>query len=447
MRGLSPEVFEARRERVMEAIGEGAVAVVVGAGEKQRSNDTNYPYRASSDVIYLTGFEEPKTVVVLAPGHEGGEVVMFVPGRDEKYERWEGRRQGPEGAVENYGADAAYALDDLDEELPRFLEGRQRLYYTLGSNGDFDERVIRWVQELRHARNKAPKAPGEIADLRDLLHGLRVHKTAEEMALMRRACEISSEAHVLAMKHCRPGMHEYELQALVEYHFRRSGGDFPAYASIVGAGDNATILHYTDNRDRIEAGDVVLIDAGAEYQFYAGDITRSFPADGRFRPAQRDLYEAVLEVQEEVVAAIEPGVTYESLQEMSRRGLSEALVDLGLLEGDGETVYEEELYKDYYPHSIGHSLGMDVHDVGLIPKEVEADRPLEEGMVLTIEPGLYVPASDEEAPEAFRGVGIRIEDDILVTAGGHENLTADCPKSVDAIEALVGSGAEEALTL
>ena len=447
MRGLSPEVFEARRERVMEAIGEGAVAVVVGAGEKQRSNDTNYPYRASSDVIYLTGFEEPKTVVVLAPGHEGGEVVMFVPGRDEKYERWEGRRQGPEGAVENYGADAAYALDDLDEELPRFLEGRQRLYYTLGSNGDFDERVIRWVQELRHARNKAAKAPAEIADLRDLLHGARVEKSPEEVQMLRRACEISSEAHILAMKHCRPGMYEYELQALVEYHFRRSGGDFPAYSSIVGAGDNATILHYTENRSQIEAGDVVLIDAGCEYQFYAGDITRSFPADGTFRPAQSDLYEAVLEVQEKTVAAIKPGVTYESLQEMSRRGLCEAMIDLGLLDGEVDELLEEKAYSDYYPHSIGHSLGMDVHDVGLIPVEADADRPLREGMVLTIEPGLYIPGTDEEAPEAFRGTGIRIEDDVLVTADGVENLTSSCPKSVDAIEALVGSGDREALEL
>ena len=444
---LSSEVFERRRSRLMDQIGDEAVAIIVGPPPRNRSNDTDYRYRPSSDVLYLSGFREPNAVLLLAPGHGEGEFVMFVPDRDEKKERWEGRRAGAEGAIENHGADAAFELRELDEKLPMWLEGRKQLYYTLGSNEAFDRRVIEWVQKLRHRRHGISAAPGTIVDVRDLLHRARLTKSVDEMKLLRRACQISSEAHQLAMKHCRPGMYEYELQALVEYHFRRSGGEFPAYTSIVGAGDNATILHYTENNSQIEAGDMVLIDAGCEYQFYAGDITRSFPSDGTFRPAQRDIYQAVLEAQKAAIDDLKPGLSYEELRENTQRRLAEAMVELGLLDGSVDELLEEEKHRDYYPHSIGHPLGVDVHDVGLHRESKDEARLLVEGMVMTIEPGIYVPQSDESAPAEMRGVGVRIEDDVLLTASGVENLTADCPKEVDAIEELVGSADASALDL
>ncbi len=447
MEALPDEVFERRRRQLMDEIGDHAVAIVVGPSLQKRSNDTAFPYRPSSDVLYLTGFREPEAVLLFAPGHEDGEFVMFVPERDEKMERWEGRRAGPEGAVDKFGADAAFGLDELDDELPNWLKGRDRLYYTLGTDDDFDAQVIRWTQTKRHRRHGLPKAPGVIADLRDVLHVARLQKSNEEVELIRRACEISTEAHILAMKHCRPGMYEYELQALVEYHFRRSGAEFPAYTTIVGSGDNATILHYTDNRSPIDDGDVVLIDAGCEYQFYAGDITRSFPANGSFTPAQRDIYQAVLEAQKAAIDDIEPGFSYDQLRENTRRRLTQALVDLGLLDGSVDELVEEKEYRAYYPHSIGHSMGVDVHDVGIMRESEDDEVALVEGMVLTIEPGIYVPKSDESAPEEMRGVGVRIEDDVLITASGTENLTPDCPKTVDEVEDLVGSGEPSALKL
>ncbi len=441
MYSFSPESFAARRRQFMDHIGEDGVAILVANPESTRSKDTEFPYRPASDILYLSGFREPQTVLVFAPGHDDGEFVMFVRARNPGEEQWTGRRAGPEGAMSDYGADAAFTLDDLDEKLPGFLEERERLYYTLGEHPKFDARVTRWINKLRHRRNKPSGAPGALIDVRDILHEMRLRKGPEELDLMRRAAEISSQAHVLAMKHCRPGMHEYELQALIEYHFRKSGAEFPAYTTIVGTGDNATILHYVDNRDVIEDGDVVLVDAGCEFEFYAGDITRSFPASGQFTSAQRDFYQAVLDVQVDLVDSIRPGLPYEELKAKSVRGLTQAMVDLKLLSGSVDELVEQETYKKYYPHSIGHWLGIDVHDVGPYHDVDGASRLLDPGMVLTIEPGLYVPRTDEDAPEEFRGVGVRIEDDVLVTDEGYENLTSSCPKAVDEIEAIVGTDA------
>lgn len=436
---FTAEVYKERRRQLMELIGPEGVAILAGPPLRQRSHDTQYAYRPSSDILYLTGFKEPETVLVLAPGHGDGEFILFVPDRDPLMEQWEGRRAGPEGAVRDFGADLAFGLSELEENLPKFLAGREQLYYTLGTREDFDRRVVKWTQELRHRRNRGSQAPGQIIDLRDLLFQARLFKSPEEIAVLERACQISSEAHILAMKYCRPGMWEYELQALIEYHFRRSGGEYSAYTTIVGAGDNATILHYTENDCQIGEDDVVLIDAGCEYGFYAGDITRSFPASGKFTPAQRDLYQAVLEVQEAALADLRPGLTYEELQANTQRRITEALVDLGLLSGSVDQLVEEKKFSQYYPHSIGHSLGIDVHDVGMYRESEEVGTVLKKGMVLTIEPGIYVPAADASAPAALRGVGVRIEDDMLITASGARNLTADCPKSVEDVEGLVGS--------
>lgn len=442
MYSFSPETFAARRRDFMERIGPDGVAILVANPESTRSHDTNYPYRPSSDILYLSGFREPQTVLVIAPGHDEGEFVMFVRDRDPSKEQWEGRRAGPDGAKETYGADAAYTVDEIDEKLPAFLEERERLYYTLGRNGQFDKRVTGYINSLRHRRSKPSGAPGALIDARDILHDMRVRKNPEEIELIRRAVDVTSEAHVLAMKHCRPGINEYELQALIEYHFRKNGAEFPAYTSIVGAGDNATILHYVENRDTIEDGEVVLIDAGCELGFYAADLTRSFPASGKFTPAQRDLYEAVLDCQLAVIDAIAPGLAYNELQDLAVRKLTEAMIDLKLLDGSADELIEEKAYKKYYPHNIGHWLGIDVHDVGPYHDTEGSWRPLEPNMVLTIEPGLYVPEGDEDAPEALRGVGVRIEDDILVTDDGYENLSRACPKAADEVEALVGSASD-----
>lgn len=442
MNTVSAETYAMRRREYIKRIGPKGVAILVASPESTRNNDSGYPYRASSDILYLTGFSEPKTVLVIAPGHPDGEVVMFVQDRDPLREQWEGRRAGTEGAVAQYGADVAYTVDQIDEKLPGYLADREQLHYTLGQQPKFDERVIRWVHSLRHRRFKPSGAPKAILDVRDIIHEMRVRKDDAEIAQMRKAAKVSAEAHILAMQHCQPGIYEYELQALIEYHFTRNGADFPAYTSIVGTGANATCLHYNENRDRIEDGDIVLIDAGCELGFYAGDITRSFPASGKFTPAQRDLYQAVLEVEMSTIEILRPGLPYDAIREHSNRGLCQAMLDLNLLSGTVDQLMEEESFKKYYPHGIGHWLGLDVHDVGSYYEPNGDSRKLEPGMVLTIEPGLYVLPDEEDAPEALRGVGVRIEDDILITEDGYENMTKSCPKSVEDIEALVGQNAQ-----
>ncbi len=439
MYSLEPEHFASRRDDFIDAIGPDSVAVFTANPRQSRSKDTDFPYRPSSDILYLTGFRGPGAVLVVAPGHPDGEVAMFVRPRDEEAELWNGTRPGPEGVEAEYGADVAYPVDEIDERLPEFLEDRERLYYTLGRDESFDRKITGWLHDLRHRRSEPSAAPRCLVDARDALYELRLHKRPEEIALMRRANEVTAEAHVMAMRHCRPGMHEYELQALLEFQFQRHGAEFPAYPSIVGAGDNATCLHYTDNRDRIGEDDVVLVDAGCELEFYAGDITRSFPASGRFSPVERDVYRAVLDAQKAAIDDVEPGLPFDELQGRTVERLTESLVDLDILEGSIDELIDEEDYKDYFPHKVGHWLGIDVHDVGPYHDDEDEWRALEPGMVVTIEPGLYFPAADDEIPEAFRGLGIRIEDDILVTEQGHENLSKACPKEPDAIEDLVGS--------
>ncbi len=439
MYSLPSSEFAARRRAVMDAIGEDGIAIFVAPPARTRSNDTAYRYRPSSDILYLSGFREAETVLVLAPGHGDGEFAMFVPSRDPLHEMWEGRRAGPEGARANYAADAAFAIDELDAVLPRYLQGRKTLYYTLGNDSAFDARVTGWMNKLRHRRNAPPAAPGSLADARDIVHELRVFKSAAELDLMRAAARLSSQAHVLAMEQCRPGMHEYELQAIIEYHFRRHGAEFPAYTTIVGGGANATILHYTENRDRLEADQVVLIDAGCELSFYAGDITRSFPVSGKFTPAQRDVYQAVLEVQIAAIEDVRPGVAYNILQQNTARRLTQALIDLGLLRGPLDELVAAEKYKKYYPHNVGHWLGIDVHDVGSYYDPQGRWRALRPAMVLTIEPGIYITHDDEDAPVELRGLGIRIEDNIVVTETGYENMTIDCPKQIAQIEERIGT--------
>jgi Xaa-Pro aminopeptidase len=439
MYSLDPDIFAQRRADLIDRIGEESVAIFTASPHQTRSKDTRFPYRPSSDILYLTGFREPETVVVLAPGHEDGDFFMFVRPRDEDAERWDGRRPGPEGACEDWGADQAWPVDDVDDKLPELLAGRDTLYYTLGNDSEFDSRVTRWLNELRHRRGKPPAAPEKLIDARDIIHEMRLRKRPAELELMREAADVSAQAHELAMKYCRPGIREYELQAIIEYHFQRHGSEFPAYPSIVGSGDNATILHYNENRDTIDPEDLILIDAGCELEFYAGDITRCFPASGEFSPAQRDVYQAVLEIQQATLDEAEPGMNLDELQSNCERRTTRALIDLGLLEGSVDELVEEEAFKQYFPHKIGHWLGIDVHDVGPYRHTDGSWRSFEAGMALTVEPGIYIPESDESAPDDLRGIGVRIEDDIVFTSQGHENLTDHCPKSIDDIEEIVGT--------
>ncbi len=434
---MSDGVYEQRRARVLEAMGPRGVAIFFSGGESVRSRDTTYPYRASSDVLYLTGFEEPEAVVVLGACMEAGPLAMFVRPRDPEQEIWHGRRAGVEGARERFGADAAFEIGSLAKELPRLLEEAEEIHYQLGQPSD--ALVIGAVGGLRARRGKAPAGPTVWRDARALVHPLRLIKRPEELSLLRAACALTAEAHLAAMKACRPGMHEYELQALIECIFVKNGALAPAYGTIVGAGVNATILHYTENRSAIGPEDLVLIDAGAELGYYAGDITRTFPASGRFSGVQRDVYQAVLEAEEAGIELCRVGSSWQSIHEATVKSLTQSMVDLGLLNGQVDALIEDESYKKFYMHKTGHWLGMDVHDVGPYYEGQQASS-LQVGVVQTIEPGIYIQHGAEGVDERFWGIGVRIEDDVLTTADGPEVLTSGVPKSVEAIEALVGSG-------
>ena len=443
---ISAQDYARRRDAIFDAMGPGSIAVFAASAERTRSHDTSYPYRAHSDLLYLTGFQEPEALLVLISG-ASNETILFVRERDPLREQWDGRRAGPEGALAHYGVDAAFTLAQLDEVMPRLLQHRHRLYVTLGQSPELDARLLAWSATLRQRRTGPDASPRAILDAAALVHPLRLIKSQAEQDLMRRAAQITCQAHELAMRACRPGLREYELQALIEFHFKRSGALSVAYNSIVGAGVNATILHYNDSLDLCQDGDLLLIDAGCELDYYAADITRTFPINGRFSSPQRDLYQAVLEVQQAAIDDCQVGLVYQELQRRAVSRLTEAMIQLGLLKGSLEELIEQQRYKRYYPHGLGHWLGMDVHDVGPYFEpaqgpgdEVARGLTLVPGMVLTIEPGLYIPAHDEDAPAALRGLGVRIEDDILITPQGPDNLTASCPKTIQALEAILGTG-------
>ena len=422
----------ARRERVMAAMGD-AVMVVVAAPERVRSGDVTYPYRQNSDFAYVTGLLEPEAVCVLAPG-TNDPYVLFVRPHDPERAIWVGRRTGPDGAMRDHGADAAFPLNDLEQELPRLLRGTDVVYLDLHRDDALTARVLTAVRSAQAARPRTGTGPTTMRDLSDVLHEQRLVKDADEIATLREAITIACEAHRIAMETAQPGMTEYEIEALVEYTFRRRGAAGPAYPSIVAAGVNATILHYTDNHAGLRDDQLLLLDAGDEYGGYCADVTRTFPVGPRFAGAQRDLYDAVHAAQRAGIDAVRPGATLEAAHEAAVGVLCQALVDLGLIEGPFETALEQELFKQFYMHRTSHWLGRDVHDVGQY-RVGDTPRALAPGMVFTVEPGLYVP-EDADVPPAFRGIGIRIEDDVLVTPDGVEVLSAAAPKDVAQIEAL-----------
>ena len=424
-----------RRRQLMQAAGDGAILVLPAAPERIRSRDTHYPYRQDSDFWYLTGCDEPDAVLVLVPGRKHGEAILFCRERDPEREGWDGPRLGPEGAVEVLGLDDAYPVSDIDDILPGLLEGRRRVHYHLGRDADFDLKLIGWINRVRAQARQGAQPPQEFLELGHLLDEMRLFKSADEIALMQKAADISVEAHRAAMRAVRAGIHEYELQAELEYVFRRHGAQ-PAYASIVGAGANACVLHYRANSAKVRAGELVLVDAGAEYRGYAADITRTFPADGRFSRQQRALHDLVCRAQAAALAQARPGLPYEAGHTAAVEVLADGLLSLGLLQGTLKAALADGTYKRYYRHKTGHWLGLDVHDVGEYRLD-GASRLLEPGMVFTIEPGLYIPADDAAVPAKWRGIGIRIEDDVLVTTDGHRVLTGALERSADEVEALV----------
>ncbi|MEP6906392.1 MAG: aminopeptidase P N-terminal domain-containing protein [Pseudoxanthomonas sp.] len=433
--GISAAEFARRRKQLMRMSTDDAILILAAAPERVRSNDTHYPYRQDSDFWYLTGFPEQDAVLVLVPGRKHGEVLMFCRERDLEREAWDGPRAGPEGAVEQFGMDDAYPIEDLDEILPGLLEGRSRVYYHFGRDAEFDLKLISWVNRVREQVRHGTQPPHEFLELGHLLHELRLFKSKEEVKLMQRAADISVQAHEVAMRAARPGIHEYELQAEVEHVFRANDA-WPAYGSIVGAGNNACVLHYRANNARAAAGDLVLIDAGAEYRGYAADITRTFPVNGRFSKPQRALHDLVGAAQAAALAQAKPGIAYEAGHIAAVETLTEGLLQLGLLKGKLEKNISSGHYKRFYRHKTGHWLGLDVHDVGDYRLAGDS-RMLEPGMVFTIEPGLYVSADDPTVDAKWRGIGIRIEDDVLVTVEGNRVLTDALARSADEIEGLM----------
>lgn len=427
--------FARRRAAYINALGPRACAILTSPPEARRNGDVTFPFRPSSDLYYLTGFGEPDTVLVVRPGATSEETVLFVRPRDPEREVWDGRRAGTDGAIADYGIAASYPIAELGERLPGLMTGFDEVHYTTGIDPDFDARLLAMLANLRARERKGGKAPRRIVDHVATLHEMRLIKQPEEIALLRTAAAITAEAHLAAMKLAAPGISEHQLEAVIDYTFRRRGGVGPGYPSIVGSGDNTTILHYIENSATVSDGDLVLIDAGCEVAFYTADVTRTYPATGQFSGPQRAIYEVVLDAQIAAIDMTRPGLTLDAIHEACTRKLVAGMIDLGLLSGSVDERLADDSYKKFYMHRTSHWLGMDVHDAGSYLSDGGEPRPLAPGMVITIEPGIYVARDAENVPDAFRGIGVRIEDDLLITEAGVENLTAAIPKTVADLEA------------
>ena len=428
-------------KKFIEAIGRDSIAIIPAAHEATRSYDTEYRFRQDSDFMYLTGFPEPDAIAVIDPASRKNPYTLYVRPRNLEMETWFGRRQGTEGAVKNYGADKSVSIDKFASDLGKLLDGHDKLYYRFGVDQKLDLAIIKYLSAQRQRRLKTPYPPHTVIDPTILIHEMRLHKTEGEVELMQKAATISAEAHILAMQKTKPGMNEFQVESLMEGYMRDQGANGVAYNSIIGGGDNATILHYVENNLPLMDGDLLLVDAGAEYQGYAADITRTFPVNGKYSTAQRDVYDVVLDVQSQCIDFTKTGNTVKARQELSIELLTEGMKKLGLLKGKTKDLIKKKAYMKYYMHGVGHYLGMDVHDAGryFTDQSAKNSRPFAPGMVLTVEPGLYIPPDDKSAPAKYRGIGLRIEDDILVTKDGNFNLTAKVPKDPDEIEALMAN--------
>mgnify|MGYP002788434002 CR=1 FL=1 len=428
-----PSEFRRRRKQLMDLAGRGAILIVPSAPERIRNNDAHYPYRQDSDFFYLTGFDEPQAVLVLVPGREVAETILFCRERHRAREQWDGPRLGPEQAPEALLVDDAFPIEDIDDILPGLIEGRERIYYHFGRDADFDLKVLNWVNRVRAEVRRGARAPHEIIALGYLLHELRLFKSKSELRAMQRAADIAGDAHLRIMQVCRPGLTEFEIEAEVLHTFRRQLA-VPSYEPIVAAGANACILHYRANKAALKDGDLLLVDAGAEFGCYASDITRTIPINGKFSPEQRAIYEIVLAAQLAAIDEARPGKHWNDPHDAAVRTITQGLIKLGLLKGSLAKNLKDEKYKSFFMHKTGHWLGLDVHDVGDYRIDGEP-RMLEPGMVMTVEPGIYIEADRKDVPAPWRGIGVRIEDDVLVTAAAPQVLTSKVPKTVAEIEA------------
>ncbi len=427
---IKPDEFIRRRQNLMTSAGEHTLIVLPSAGEKLRNGDSHFPFRQDSDFLYLTGFSEPEAVLVLLPGREQGQQLLFCRERNPDRERWDGPRLGLDGAREQLGMDDAFPIQDLDEILPGLMEGCHRIYHLVGKDAAFDQRLIGWRNRLR-TENKGARGPGEIVSLEHLLHEQRLIKSRDEIRCMKKAARISAAAMTRAMQTCRPGMNEAEIHAELLHEYHRNGCP-PAYLPIVAGGANALVLHYIENDQPLPDDGLLLIDAGCEYRGYAADISRTFPVNGRFSPAQRQVYDIVLAAQTEAIDQVRIGRPFEAYHNAAVKVLTRGLIDLGLLKGSLDENLESESYRRFYMHKTGHWLGLDVHDVGDYRID-DQSRVLEKNMLVTVEPGLYIGAADD-IPEPLRNIGVRIEDDIRVSRDEPDNLTAAVPRRAEDIE-------------
>jgi Xaa-Pro aminopeptidase len=434
---IETKEFVRRRRQLMRMAGREAIVIVPAAPERVRNNDSHYPYRQDSDFHYLSGFPEPDAVLALIPGREQGETILFCRERDAERERWDGTRAGHDGAVRDYGFDDAFPIADIDDILPGMIEGRVRVYYHFGRDPEFDLKLIGWINRVRAQVRQGAVPPHEFVALSHLLHDLRLYKSRSELRVMRKAAKIAADAHIRAMRTTQPGMNEHEVEAELLHEFHRHGA-VPSYEPIVGGGANACVLHYRANNAPLRDGDLLLIDAGAEYQCYASDITRTFPVNGRYSDEQRAIYDIVLAAQNAAIDEVRAGRPFDAYHEAAVRVITRGLIKLGLLEGSLEKNLREHAYRAFYMHKTGHWLGLDVHDVGDYRIDGEF-RLLEPGMVVTVEPGIYIAPDAKRVPARWRGIGIRIEDDVVVTRGDPLVLTDSVPRDADAIEELMAA--------
>lgn len=430
--------YASRRKQLMQKMGSSGLFILASSPAAIRNGDYDYPYRQHSDFYYLTGFDEPNAVLVLAPKRKGGEFILFNRERIREEEIWNGVRAGQAGACKIFGADLAFPIHQLAEILPTLLEGREEIHYSLGIDNCFDKILLEAINKIRGKIRNGAQAPLSFTDITSTLHEMRLFKSPAEINLMRSAAEISAEAHIRAMRFCKPGLNEYQLEAEITHEFQRRGARFPAYTPIVGSGKNTCILHYVNNNNVIKKGDLVLIDAGCEYQNYAADITRTFPANGRFSSEQRAIYDIVLEAQLAGIQSIKPGSPWPTAQNIVIKIMTQGLIDLGILKGKLDHLIEKQAYAPFYMHKVGHWLGLDVHDVGRY-KINGKWRTLSPNMVLTVEPGLYISADIPGVHKRWHNIGVRIEDDVVVTQKGQEVLSQGAPKQIADIEALMAN--------
>ena len=428
--------FSERRDLLADKVLEDSAIIVSAASVKSRISDTEYSYRQDSNFYYLSGYEEPESLILIRPNQDKERFVIFCRDRDPLREQWDGFRTGQEGVIQDYGADAAYSINSIDEIMPKLLEGTKNIYFSMSAPCGVDAKISSWVEDIRKNTRSGAEPPQNLLSLDSILHEMRLIKESNEMDLMKQAANITTEAHIRAMQSVRPGMYEYQLEAEYLYAFNKNGARSPAYNSIVGGGNNSCILHYVENNAELKDGDLVLVDAGCEYQYYASDVTRTFPVNGKFSPEQREIYSIVLEAHKQSMEQAKPGNKWNLMHEKSVEVIVEGLLSIGLLQGSRDEIIDKGEYSKFYMHRIGHWLGMDVHDVGSYKQDGDW-RPLEEGMVMTVEPGIYILDSMEGVDDKWKGIGVRIEDDIAITESGFEILTPDVPRTIEEVEQTV----------